>query len=120
MKNLRYLDGLFVVLALGAGSLATWIDSHATEPQPAAGIILVAAGLLGLLRPGKAWLWALILGVSLFVGDSLFPALRLQPISPPEPGPYATLIALIPAFIGAYAGVLFNKVITAGKDRVGQ
>jgi hypothetical protein len=118
MKNFRYLDGLFVILALGAGGLAIWIDSHATEPQPAAGTILIAAGLLGLLRPGLAWLWALILGVSLFAGYSLFPALRLQPSSPPEPGPYAALIALIPAFIGAYAGVLFNKLISAGKGSI--
>ena len=116
MRNSRPLDWLLVALALVAAGVTAWIDFHATEPQPAASLILISSGLLGLTRPVKAWRWGLILGASLFVGNIVFQAMGLQPRSAAEPGAYAALLALIPAFIGAYAGVLFNRLITGGKS----
>jgi hypothetical protein len=107
-SNLGLVCFLFAVCgAIFAG----WVDFNNDEPQAAAMLILVVTFLLGLVLPKRAWLWAII--VALGLPGVYFFALHFcyLPVSPPSPGWYASLLALIPAFIGAYAGALSRVVI---------
>jgi hypothetical protein len=111
----KYLPWICLVLSLVGGIFAWWVDSRNDEPQAAVLVILMVTFLAGLLVPSRAWLWAIITGVCLPVGYLLARALGYLSAAPLEPGWYASAIALIPAFIGAYLGalarVLLNSVL---------
>ncbi len=107
----KYLGWICLLIALLGAVFAGWVDFNNDEPQAAVLVILVITGLLGLLVPGKAWLWAIIVALGLPGMYLLLRALGLQPVSPLSPGWYASLLALIPAFIGAYAGALGRVII---------
>lgn len=107
----RYLVWFCLLLALSGGIIAGWVDFNNDEPQAAVLVILTVTFLLGLMLPRKAWLWAIFVAVCL-PGVYLFErSLDYQPVSPPSPSWYASLLALIPAFIGAYAGALGQALI---------
>ena len=106
----RYLTWICLAIALAAGVFAGWVDFNNDEPQAAVLVILVVTFLLGIVQPGKAWLWAVIAAVCL-PGVYLFArALGYHPVNSPSPGWYASLLALIPAFIGGYAGTLVRML----------
>ena len=113
--NSQRLTVICAVLALLGGLIAGAIDFNATEPQPAALLVLVFAGILGLIQPRSAWRWAIIVALGLPLAHLSLRQLGWQPRDAPEPGEYATLIALIPAFIGAYGGVLMRRVIQSAQ-----
>lgn len=109
----RYLVWICGLLALAGGIFAGWVDFNNDEPQAAVLVILMVTVPLGLMVPRKAWLWAIIValclpGVYLFVRG-----LGYQPVSPPSPTWYASLIGLIPAFIGAYSGSAGRRMINS-------
>jgi hypothetical protein len=106
---------LCTALALAGGLIAGLIDFNATEPQPAALLVLIFAGILGLIQPRDAWRWAIIVALGLPLAHLSLRQLGWQPRDPVSPGEYATLIALIPAFIGAYGGVLVRRVIQTAR-----
>ncbi|HZY44594.1 MAG TPA: hypothetical protein VFF70_07585 [Anaerolineae bacterium] len=108
--NTKRNDVVIIVNAIVVAVIIGWIDFHATEPQPAAFLLIIFGAIFGFLRPRSAWRWAIILGLSLFVTELIFPLFGLQPIDPPQPNVFATLFALIPAFIGTYAGVVARKI----------
>ena len=105
-------DVLCLVIAVIGGFSAGAVDFRNDEPQAAVLVIVVFAGLLGFVQPRKAWRWAIIIGLGVPVVYLISTALGYQPKSVPEPGWYASLIALIPAFIGTYGGVLLRKLIS--------
>jgi hypothetical protein len=109
----KYLSWICFVLALAGGIFAWWVDSRNNEPQAAVFLILMVTFLLGLLVPHRAWLWAIITGVCLPVGYLLARAVGYLPTTPLEPGWYASIIALIPAFIGAYLGALARVILNS-------
>ncbi|MEA2554158.1 MAG: hypothetical protein QOJ65_2334, partial [Fimbriimonadaceae bacterium] len=49
-------------------------------------------------------LWALIVGLGVFCGYVVAGLICFHVKAPPEPNIYASLIALVPAFIAAYIG----------------
>jgi hypothetical protein len=107
----KYLFWLCLILAFGGGIFAGWVDFNNDEVQAAVLVILVVTFLLGMILPRRAWLWAILVALCL-PGVYLFAhRLGYQPVSPPSPGWYASLIALIPAFIGVYAGALARLAI---------
>ncbi len=106
---------LCTALALAGGLIAGLIDFNTTEPQPAALLVLIFAGILGLIQPRDAWRWAIIVALGLPLAHLSLRQLGWQPRDPVSPGEYATLIALIPAFIGAYGGVLVRRVIQTAR-----
>lgn len=108
--NSKSIDAIFCVAAIVAGLFISWIDVHATEVQPAVLMLLVFGAALGFARSRSAWRWAIVLGLSLFLGDMILPAFGVVPIDPVQPNALATLIGLIPAFIGTYAGVVARKI----------
>jgi len=107
----KYLGWVCLLLALSAGVFAGWVDFHNDEPQAAVLVILVATFLLGLILPPRAWLWAIIVALCLPAEYLFLRSLGYQPVSPPSPAWYASLLALIPAFIGAYGGALGRIII---------
>jgi hypothetical protein len=113
----KSLDWICLILALSGGIFAGWVDFNNDEPQAAVLVILVVTFLLGLLQPRLSGLWAIIVGLSLPAVYLVATKLGYQPASPPSPGWYASLLALIPAFIGAYSGalgrVIMNRVIAS-------
>ncbi len=108
----RYWVWFCLVLALLGALLAGWIDFNNDEPQAAVLVILVVTFILGFLLPGRAWLWAIIVALGLPTVYLLATAQGYRPTSPPSPAWYASLLALIPAFIGAYLGALGRLILT--------
>ncbi len=109
------LTAICTTLALLGGLFAGAIDFNATEPQPAALLVLIFAGIVGLIQPRAAWRWAIIVALGLPLAHLILRQLGWQPRNAPEPGEYATLIALIPGFMGAYSGVLIRKAVGASR-----
>ena len=105
-------DVLCIALAVTGGFLAGAMDFNNDEPQAAVIVIIAFTGLLGFLQPRKAWCWALIVGLGVPIVYLIATALGYHPKSIGEPGWYASLIALIPAFISTYCGVLLRKAIS--------
>ena len=105
-------DVLCIALAIIGGVLAGAVDFRNDEPQAAVIVIVTFAGLLGFIQPRKAWRWALIVGLGVPGVYVIATALGYHAKSVGEPGWYASLIALIPAFISTYCGVLLRKAIT--------
>jgi hypothetical protein len=109
----KYLVWLCLILAFAGGVFAGWVDFNNDEPQAAVLVILLVTFLTGLITPRKAWLWAIIIALCLPGVYLLASGLGYQPVSPPSPGWYASLIALIPAFIGAYSGALVRVILNS-------
>ena len=102
---------IFSFLSLIGGMLVGFVDFINTEPQPAVALLLLFTVLLGALKPRLAWLWALLCTAGLPLAYLLLSGLGLKPASWPAPGLYATLLAVIPAMLGALGGVLINYLI---------
>ncbi len=98
-------------LAVAVGCFAVSVDLHNDEVQAVVLVLLVGGFILGAIWPGGAWRWALILGLSILIGDNGAPRLGLAR-GPAQPVNWGTLIALIPAFIGTYVGVGVRKMIS--------
>jgi hypothetical protein len=109
-KSLYWICLLF---SLAGGSLAWWVDSRNDEPQAAVLVILVVTFAVGFMLPRKAWLWAVTVGLCIPLGYLLARTLGYLPQTQLEPDWYGSLIALIPAFICAYAGALGRVIIRA-------
>ena len=109
----KYLPWICLVLALAGGIFAWWVDSRNDEPQAAVLVILMVTFVLGFLVPRRAWLWAVITGLCLPLGYLLARAAGYLPAALPEPGWYASALALIPAFIGAYTGALARVILNS-------
>ena len=109
----KVLPWLCFILALAGGIFAWWVDSRNDEPQAAVLVILMVTFTLGFLVLPRAWLWAIITGLCLPVGYLLARTVGYLPASPLEPGWYASVIALIPAFIGAYSGALARVILNS-------
>lgn len=93
----------FVVALLG--SILTGLVSIRTdEVQPAVLVIAVICMGLGFAVPRLAWLWAIIVGLGVIAGYAFAGLTGIHVKAPPEPHLWATLIALIPAFLFAYLG----------------
>lgn len=93
----------WIMLGLGLtlGLLIATIDSRPSwdDTGITAGAVLIATGLLGLIYPQRAWLWALAVGLWI-------PAWGILAHQN-----YGALIALVFAFAGAYGGALTRKIL---------
>jgi hypothetical protein len=84
-------------LLLGAALLGigiAWVDSRPTwdDTGITVGTILLTCAIFGAIDPRKAWQWALAVGIWIPLHGLLWAH------------NFGTLIALIPAFLGAYLG----------------
>ncbi len=100
-------------LAMLFGLVTGYVNIHSDEVQAPVLSILVFTFLLGCLDPRRAWLWALILGGAVPLSYALAPIFGYSVPYPPDPNIFASFIAFIPAFLGAYAGVLARWLISS-------
>jgi len=100
-----------IVLALIGSGFTGYIDSHASEVQATLMVMLPITFSLGFIQPKRAWLWALIVGLSVPVSYLLVLVSGAHYNNPPPNG-FTTLIALVPAFVGTYCGVAFRKILS--------
>jgi hypothetical protein len=109
--KMKLSDGLCVLLSLGAGLLLGWVDSHMEPVGVTIALVALGGGALGLARPNGAWRWALVLGLGVFLWHLLEAAVGYRPPYPAEPSIFITLIAIVPALVGAYGGVLLRRLL---------
>jgi len=108
MKVVRY--GLAICIGLAIG----WIDLHSRAVQGPALAVLLGAGLFAAVDPGAAWRWALAVGLGIPAAHLVWRGLGQPPPYPVEPGLAATLLALVPAAIGAYGGAFLRRTSAEG------
>lgn len=90
-------------LAIGLGLGIAWVDSRPTwdDTGITAGAIFIVTALLGLVQPTRAWIWALTVGIWIpILGITLHQN-------------YGSILALIVAFVGAYAGALVRRTLVS-------
>jgi hypothetical protein len=90
---------LFIAGLLGI--LAAWIDSRPNWDDTGISVVLILAiaALCGFMAGQKPWLLALASGIWIPLAGIAFTQ------------NFGSLLALIPAFLGAYAGFLARKVL---------
>ncbi len=106
MASDRITRGALLALAALLGGAIALLDRGQEEVQPAALLLLVCSFALALARPRDAWAYALLVGAGVPVLDLVTRAQGIPPPWPSQPG--SSLVALIPAFIGAGAGALLR------------
>ena len=99
---------LVYVLAFIISAAIGYLDTHTKTDDnlPMVLIIVTVTFLFGVIQPKYAWHWALIIGLGIPAAHLIGRAFGYSPPFPVEPNVLITLIALIPAFIGAYLGFL--------------
>jgi hypothetical protein len=100
----RWHGGLLVVSII-IGVAVAYVDSRPTwdDTGITAGVMLLMAGLLGLLGPQRPWLWAI--GVGIWI-----PAYAL--VRAPSLPTLAMLMVLVFPFVGAYLGAATRRWAT--------
>ena len=93
--------GLLALIALLIG----WLNYHATDDVQAVAAVLLLAGFgFSYWRPRLAWMFVLVLWLAIPLSSIVADANNFRPgLAAPHPL-YETLIALIPASIGALLG----------------
>jgi hypothetical protein len=106
----RIAPWLLLVLAT---IVVGWLNYHATDDvQAVAAALLVFGFAFGFRQPGLAWLFAIVLFLGVPVSGE-WAALTGYHAALLRPHPlYESLVALIPALVGAYAGAV-TRVLTA-------
>jgi hypothetical protein len=102
MKEKKRSWTLFVIAVL-SGLLIAWVDLRPNwdDTGITAFMVLGAAAFLGLAMPARPWIWALSVGIWIPLGNILLH------------NNYASLLALLVAFIGAYAGAFVRKIFSS-------
>jgi hypothetical protein len=96
---------VLVPLALVLGLTITYVDSSPgwDDTGVSAAAVLGTSGLFGMLYPARPWLWALLVGVWI-------PASGIV-----REFNYASLLALVFSFAGAYAGAVVRKTLVPAR-----
>ncbi len=105
----------FAVLPIGLAlaALAGYVDQNEADVQMPALLVFGCAFVCSLLQPRAAWLWCLVAGASIPIGFGV--ARWLGHTAPFESEPYTSLIAFIPAVLGAAVGVGMHHVMRPAK-----
>ena len=94
------------VCAICFGLFAAYVDFQNDEVQAPVLAVLAGSFIVAVIQPRGAWRWPLIVALCLPLSRTLGPMFGVYPKLPATPNNFATLLALIPAFIGAYLGVV--------------
>ena len=110
-------NGVYAACLVGGVSLLVIVDSSPSDVanQASLVVLLLAAGALGLARPQRAWLAAVVMGSCLAVAHAAYQAWGAElsyPMWPPGwAGPVSLLLLLLPAFGAAYAGAAIRHAL---------
>lgn len=98
--------GSLMLCAAAIGMAIAWVDSRPSwdDTGITAGTIFIACALFGAISPKQAWQWALAVGIWI----PLYGILHSN---------YGAIIALIPAFLGAYLGAGLRSMAFPPPDR---
>lgn len=99
---------LLYCLAFVVSAVIGYVDTNSKTDDnwPMVLILLSGAFLFAVVQPKHAWQWALIIGLGVPLSHLIGRMIGYRPPYPVEPNVIITFIALIPAFVGAYLGVL--------------
>ena len=107
---------LIIPSAVCLSALVGWLDYHADEVQGTVLLLIVITGALSFAAPSRAWIIALIMGLSIAASYLVGRGLGLSPTHP-MPVPASSLIALIPAAIGAGCGLAARVAVRSALTR---
>ena len=103
---------IYLLQALICGAVISFIDFRSNEVQLAALLIITTTFIFGALHARRAWVYALIIGLSIFVFHLAAQMTGWFTAVGPGPIPnFSGLFALIAAFIGAYCGAGLRWVL---------
>jgi hypothetical protein len=93
--------GILISAALAAGATIGWIDSRPRwdDTGITVGLVFLASALFGAVEPEHPWLWALATGLGVPLWNIL------------TQGNYASGVALLIAFAGAYGGTYAKRLL---------
>lgn len=97
------MQAIFLIIAIAIGGAIAWLDSRPNWDDTAvtAALIFITAAMFGGINPKRPWLFAIAVG-------SWIPLIGII-----TAGNTASLLALVFAFLGAYAGMLIRSTIFA-------
>jgi hypothetical protein len=104
-----------IAVAIVLGIVAGIVDFRNDEVQATVLLVFLGSFVMGYVDSKKAWLYAIIIGGGVFVIDGSLPLFGFVSRSVAQPNIFATLIAVIPAMIGAYTGVLIKYLFSSEK-----
>lgn len=108
---MRSKTTIMTMLAVLGALFVGYIDSHTSEVQATLMVMLPITFILGFIEPKRAALWVLIIGLSVPL-SYLFVLATGQHYTDPPPNGFTTLIALVPAFVGTFSGVIFRMIVS--------
>ena len=100
-----WLTALSIVL----GFVAAYLALHRAGDVFVYLLLVLFGGLLGYLGPRVPWRWGIVLGV--WVPIALIVSYLANPTREQNYNVYQPLIAIVPAFIGVYAGALVRRLL---------
>jgi hypothetical protein len=113
---------MYVLGLLGAVTVLVWVDQSPSDiaNQASLLVLMLGAGVLGLVAPRRAWLSALILGGCLAATHAIYLAAGVAMPYEMSPtgwaGPATLLILIIPAGLAAYLGVGVTVLVRNGQQ----
>ena len=98
-----------LILCITFGSIIGWIDTRPNwdDTGITVGMILISTIICGGLSPSRAWLWALIVGGTVFAANFILH------------GNYGSAVALVIALVGAYVGAGIRKGLSHNRETTG-
>ena len=105
---------LSIVFFVAGDVLIGAVDLPATEPQPAAMLIILLAALLTFRTPSLAPLWLIGTAAAIPLSLMIGPMVGAFPREPPAQ-PWSTAVALIPAAVGTALG-FGARALTTGSN----
>jgi ABC-type multidrug transport system permease subunit len=101
-------DAWFYVLAALCGVGTGIADVIINDLLLTALLVVASCLLLGILRPRWPWRWVLVVGV--FIPLTELAAFVVRSLKPTRAQIYASFLAFLPGFAGAYGGSIMRRV----------
>ncbi|MEO8209787.1 MAG: hypothetical protein ABI840_04470 [bacterium] len=99
-----------LLLTLIFGIIISYVDLHSDEVQPAVLMLIIFSCILGYKHPSKAWLYSLLLGLSIITSLLFSKLIGFKPVGPAPDNIFSSLLAILPALVGGYSGVLLRAI----------
>jgi hypothetical protein len=102
-----YLLSLLLGIDLG------WVNLHTDQTPFVALPLLAATAILGFGWPRRPWLWALVVGVWLSIGQALALLASMRLPYPNDLSAVVSVLAIgvVLGLVGAYAGALLARLV---------